>query len=39
MARCPSVASDVAFAPQLNEFNGNVSVQLKILDWRAVEEV
>jgi single-stranded-DNA-specific exonuclease len=27
---------DVAFAPQLNEFNGTVSVQLKILDWRTV---
>jgi single-stranded-DNA-specific exonuclease len=25
---------DVAFAPQLNVFNGEVSVQLKVLDWR-----
>jgi len=25
---------DLAFAPQLNEFNGTVSVQLKVLDWR-----
>lgn len=26
---------DLAFAPQINEFNGNRTVQLKILDWRA----
>ena len=25
---------DLAFAPQLNEFNGTVGVQLKVLDWR-----
>jgi single-stranded-DNA-specific exonuclease len=25
---------DLAFAPQLNDFNGTVSVQLKVLDWR-----
>lgn len=25
---------DLAFAPQLNEYNGKVSVQLKVLDWR-----
>jgi len=25
---------DVAFAPQVNEFNGRRTVQLKILDWR-----
>jgi single-stranded-DNA-specific exonuclease len=25
---------DLAFAPQINQFNGNRSVQLKILDWR-----
>lgn len=25
---------DLAFQPQLNEFNGKISVQLKILDWR-----
>ena len=29
---------DLACAPQLNDFNGKVSVQLKVLDWRAVEE-
>ena len=26
---------DLAFAPQINQFNGNRSVQLKVLDWRA----
>jgi len=25
---------DLAFAPQINEFNGRTSVQLKVLDWR-----
>jgi len=25
---------DLAFAPSLNEFNGRVTVQLKVLDWR-----
>jgi single-stranded-DNA-specific exonuclease len=25
---------DLAFAPQINEFNGNRTVQLKVLDWR-----
>jgi single-stranded-DNA-specific exonuclease len=29
----PKVTFDLAFTPQLNEFNGNSSVQLKILDW------
>ena len=28
---------DVAFAPQLNEFNGKTTVQLKVLDWHGVE--
>ena len=28
---------DLAFAPSLNEFNGRVSVQLKVLDWRGVK--
>jgi single-stranded-DNA-specific exonuclease len=27
---------DLAFAPQVNEFNGRRSVQLKVLDWRPV---
>ena len=26
---------DLAFAPQVNDFNGRSSVQLKVLDWRA----
>jgi single-stranded-DNA-specific exonuclease len=26
---------DLAFAPQINEFNGRRTVQLKMLDWRA----
>lgn len=26
---------DVAFAPQINDYNGRRSVQLKMLDWRA----
>jgi single-stranded-DNA-specific exonuclease len=30
----PSGMFDLAFTPQLNEFNGRVSVQLKLLDWR-----
>ncbi len=27
---------DLAFAPQINEFNGSTAVQLKVLDWRPV---
>ena len=27
---------DLAFVPQVNQFNGNRSVQLKVLDWGAV---
>jgi len=26
---------DLAFAPQINEYNGSRNVQLKVLDWRA----
>jgi single-stranded-DNA-specific exonuclease len=26
---------NMAFAPQINEYNGRVSVQLKVLDWKA----
>jgi single-stranded-DNA-specific exonuclease len=29
---------DLAFQPQINQFNGNRSVQLKILDWRMTIE-
>jgi single-stranded-DNA-specific exonuclease len=28
---------DLAFVPQINEFNGKRAVQLKMLDWRAAE--
>jgi single-stranded-DNA-specific exonuclease len=28
---------DLAFAPQVNEFNGRRMVQLKVLDWRAAQ--
>lgn len=32
--REPSGLFDIACAPQVNEFNGRVSVQLRLLDWR-----
>ena len=32
----PTGRFDLAFAPQINEFNGRRTVQLKVLDWRAV---
>jgi len=28
---------DLAFAPELNRYQGNTRVQLKVLDWRSVE--
>lgn len=28
---------DLAFAPQLNHYNGSVTIQLKVLDWRPVD--
>jgi single-stranded-DNA-specific exonuclease len=28
---------DLAFAPQVNDYNGRTSVQLKVLDWRAAQ--
>jgi single-stranded-DNA-specific exonuclease len=28
---------DLAFAPQINEFNGNRTMQLKVLDWRLAQ--
>lgn len=31
----PIGSFDLAFAPTLNEFNGQTNVQLKVLDWRA----
>jgi single-stranded-DNA-specific exonuclease len=33
-AGLPDGKFDLAFAPQVNEFNGRTTVQLKILDWR-----
>ncbi|MBI5278165.1 MAG: hypothetical protein HY854_17075 [Burkholderiales bacterium] len=33
----PAGRFDLAFAPQLNEFNGERRVQLKVLDWRQAE--
>ena len=32
----PDGKFDLAFAPSVNEFNGRTTVQLKVLDWRAV---
>jgi single-stranded-DNA-specific exonuclease len=28
---------DLAFAPQVNDFNGSVAVQLKVVDWRPAD--
>jgi single-stranded-DNA-specific exonuclease len=28
---------DLAFVPQINQFNGNRTIQLKVLDWRPAE--
>lgn len=33
-ATLPPGRFDIAFAPQINEFNGRRTVQLKVLDWR-----
>jgi single-stranded-DNA-specific exonuclease len=35
-ASLPVGRFDLAFAPQINQFNGNRTVQLKVLDWRPV---
>jgi single-stranded-DNA-specific exonuclease len=35
-ASLPVGRIDVAFAPQINEYNGRRSVQLKMLDWKAI---
>jgi single-stranded-DNA-specific exonuclease len=32
----PAGNFDLAFAPGVNEYNGRTTVQLKVLDWRAV---
>ena len=36
-AALPVGTFDLAFVPQINEFNGNCSVQLKVLDWQAAK--
>ena len=33
----PAVRFDLAFAPQINEYNGRRTVQLKVLAWRAAQ--
>jgi single-stranded-DNA-specific exonuclease len=33
----PDGKFNLAFAPQVNEYNGRTTVQLKVLDWRAAE--
>ena len=33
-ASMPEGKFDLAFAPQVNEFSGRITVQLKVLDWR-----
>lgn len=35
-AKAPSGLFDLAFAPQINDYNGQRSVQLKLLHWRPV---
>jgi hypothetical protein len=34
-AALPVGRFDMAFAPQINEYNGRRTVQLKLLDWSA----
>jgi single-stranded-DNA-specific exonuclease len=36
-AELPQDRFDLAFVPEINEFNGRTSVQLRILDWRPSE--
>ena len=33
-ATLPDGIFDLAFAPQINDFSGRSTVQLKVLDWR-----
>ncbi len=35
----PAERFDLAFAPQVNEYNGRRTVQLKVLDWRPGDAV
>jgi len=34
-AALPDGNFDLAFVPQTNDYNGNRTIQLKVLDWRA----
>ena len=36
-AAFPKDSFDLAFVPQINEFNGKSSMQLKVLDWKACD--
>jgi hypothetical protein len=33
----PAVRFDLAFAPQVNDYNNRRTVQLKVLDWRPAQ--
>jgi single-stranded-DNA-specific exonuclease len=33
----PKVMFDLAFVPEINEYNGNRRVQLKVLDWKPID--
>jgi single-stranded-DNA-specific exonuclease len=33
----PTGQFDLAFVPQINQFNGTSSIQLKVIDWRAAQ--
>jgi single-stranded-DNA-specific exonuclease len=35
----PADRFDLAFVPQINDYNGRRTVQLKVLDWSASEEI
>ena len=35
----PEGRFDLAFTPQINEYNGNCAVQLKVLDWRILDTI
>jgi len=37
-ASLPVGRFDLAFAPQINRFNGKTTVQLKVLDWQPASE-
>jgi hypothetical protein len=36
-ASLPVGRFDIAFAPEVNEYNGSRTVRLKVLDWRAAQ--